>query len=98
MREGTLSGVARALGLTQPTAGRHISELEPPLDTGALFTRSARGLQPKEIALALASHKPERQRYGAALNRRIRSVSAVRYGVPSLRKTSWNQIVGSAST
>lgn len=33
---------------------------------------------------------------GAALSRRIRSVSAARYGVPSPRKTSWNQMVGSS--
>lgn len=33
---------------------------------------------------------------GAALSRRIRSVSAARYGVPSPRNTSWNQMVGSS--
>ena len=28
LTEGSLSGAARALGITQPTAGRHISTLE----------------------------------------------------------------------
>ncbi|HEY9108719.1 MAG TPA: LysR family transcriptional regulator, partial [Roseateles sp.] len=28
LREGSLSGAVRALGLTQPTVGRHIAALE----------------------------------------------------------------------
>jgi DNA-binding transcriptional LysR family regulator len=39
LRAGSLSGAARALELTQPTIGRHISELEATLGA-ALFTRS----------------------------------------------------------
>jgi DNA-binding transcriptional LysR family regulator len=53
--EGSLSGAARTLGLTQPTAGRHIEALEA--EIGApLFTRSAGGLAPTETALALRPH------------------------------------------
>ncbi|MDP1346534.1 helix-turn-helix domain-containing protein, partial [Klebsiella pneumoniae] len=39
LREGTLSGAARALGLTQPTVGRHVAALEAQLGQ-PLFTRS----------------------------------------------------------
>ncbi|MCW1919254.1 LysR family transcriptional regulator [Rhodobacter sp. KR11] len=49
---GSLSAAARALGLTQPTLGRHITELSVQLQT-PLFTRSARGLEPSDAALAL---------------------------------------------
>ena len=41
LAEGSLSGAARTLGLTQPTVGRHIEALEA--DLGAsLFTRSGK--------------------------------------------------------
>ena len=43
VREGNLTAAARRLGLTQPTAGRHIAALESAVGT-ALFTRSPRGL------------------------------------------------------
>jgi DNA-binding transcriptional LysR family regulator len=49
---GSLSAAARALGLTQPTLGRHIAELEARLGT-PLFTRQTRGLAPTEAALTL---------------------------------------------
>ncbi len=48
---GSLSAAARALGLTQPTLGRHIAALEAALGT-ALFARGPRGLVPTEAALA----------------------------------------------
>jgi DNA-binding transcriptional LysR family regulator len=61
LEEGTLSGAARALGLAQPTIGRHIEALEQALGF-ALFTRSQHGLAPtagaqqlKPYAEALAS-------------------------------------------
>ena len=39
--EGSLSAAARALGLSQPTLGRHVAELEASLAT-ELFTRGDR--------------------------------------------------------
>jgi len=54
-REGTLSGAARALSLTQPTIGRHIDALEQALGV-ALFTRSPSGLGPTSAATALVPH------------------------------------------
>jgi DNA-binding transcriptional LysR family regulator len=55
LREGSLSGAARALALTQPTLGRHIKELETALDT-PLFTRAQDGLRPTDAARALEPH------------------------------------------
>lgn len=55
MAEGSLSGAARALGLTQPTVGHHIAGLESAL-SAALFTRSPRGLTPTDTAQALLPH------------------------------------------
>ncbi|GMV61152.1 MAG: LysR family transcriptional regulator [Parvibaculum sp.] len=55
VREGSLSGGARQLGLTQPTVGRHIDALEAALGVG-LFTRSQGGLSPTDAALALVPH------------------------------------------
>lgn len=55
LREGSLSGAARALGLAQPTMRRRIEDLEASLGV-VLFTRSPGGLQPTESALGLAEH------------------------------------------
>ena len=55
LQTGSLSQAARVLGLTQPTAGRHIEALE--LAFGApLFLRSPQGLLPTEKALAMQDH------------------------------------------
>jgi DNA-binding transcriptional LysR family regulator len=55
MDTGSLSGAARVLDLSQPTVGRHIEALEAALDA-PLFTRSATGLNPTRLALALEPH------------------------------------------
>jgi DNA-binding transcriptional LysR family regulator len=54
-RDGSLSGAARRLGLTQPTAGRHIDALERSLGV-SLFLRSRRGLVPTAAANDLLPH------------------------------------------
>jgi len=53
--EGSLSGAARKLGLSQPTVGRHIETLEADLGL-ALFERSLSGLKPNAAARRL--HEP----------------------------------------
>jgi DNA-binding transcriptional LysR family regulator len=68
LKEGSLSGAARALGITQPTAGRHIAALEKALGL-ALFTRSPTGLLPTESALALQTHAESMASTAAALER-----------------------------
>jgi len=50
--EGSLSGAARALKLSQPTLGRHIETLEADLGI-ALFERTLTGLKPTAAALRL---------------------------------------------
>ena len=52
---GSLSGAARRLGLSQPTAGRHVEQLEADLGL-PLFTRSPTGLRPTDLALTLRPH------------------------------------------
>lgn len=56
MEAGSLSGAARALGIAQPTVGRHIEALEAALGGKPLFTRSPGGLRPTRTAQALAPH------------------------------------------
>lgn len=68
IREGSLSAAARALGLTQPTVGRHVDALEDALGI-ALFTRSQGGLVPTESALALVPHAEAMASAAEALRR-----------------------------
>lgn len=49
MQGGSLSAASRALGMTQPSMGRHIDALEAALGV-ALFTRAPGGLHPTPIA------------------------------------------------
>ncbi len=67
-RDGSLSGAARRLGLTQPTVGRHIDALEAALGL-TLFARSPRGLAPTPAALALEPHVEAMAMAAAALGR-----------------------------
>ena len=55
LQEGSLSGAARLLGITQPSVARHIDALEAMLGV-SLFVRSARGLSPTDAALELKPH------------------------------------------
>lgn len=55
LHQGSLSGAARQLGLTQPTLARHLDMLEA--DLGAqLFLRTQRGLIPTDLATELLPH------------------------------------------
>lgn len=51
--QGSLLGAARELGISQPTVGRHVQQLERQLGT-ALFERTPRGLVPTASARRLA--------------------------------------------
>jgi DNA-binding transcriptional LysR family regulator len=68
LKEGSLSGAARALGVAQPTVGRHVAALEKSLRL-VLFTRSQTGLMPTEAALSLRSFAESMQSTAAALER-----------------------------
>jgi DNA-binding transcriptional LysR family regulator len=89
-RDGSLSGAARRLGLTQPTVGRHIDALEDALGV-TLFTRSPRGLTPTQAATALAPHGEAMAAAAAALARSASSQAAVDRGV--VRVTA-SEVVG----
>ena len=68
MDHGSLSAAARDLGLTQPTAGRHVAQLEAALGH-ALFLRAPGGLLPTEQARALLPHARTMAHAAAALQR-----------------------------
>lgn len=51
--QGSLLGAGRALGISQPTVGRHVALLEAQLGA-SLFERTGRGLAPTDMALRLA--------------------------------------------
>jgi len=68
LQEGSQSGAARALGLTQPTVGRHLDALE--LAAGKpLFLRSYQGLLPTETALSMRAYAETMAASAAALAR-----------------------------
>ncbi len=68
LQEGSLSGAARRLGLTQPTIARHIDALEQAIGAN-LFLRSQRGLAPTEMALELMPYAEDLAATAAALMR-----------------------------
>ncbi|MGN6320909.1 MAG: LysR family transcriptional regulator [Dyella sp.] len=68
MREGSLSAAARLLGMTQPSLGRHIRELEDTLGV-SLFARSPQGVSPTDLAHALLPHAQAMASASAALRR-----------------------------
>lgn len=89
LRSGSLSGAARALGLTQPTIGRHISELEAALGT-ALFTRSGQGLLPTDAAHELAPYAETMAAAAAAL---VRTASAPSHELRGTVRISASEVI-----
>jgi DNA-binding transcriptional LysR family regulator len=83
VRDGSLTAAARRLGVTQPTAGRHIAALEAAVGT-ALFTRSSRGLQPTETALELVPHAETMAAAEAAFRRTMTGGSTFERGAVRL--------------
>lgn len=68
MREGSLSGAARALGTTQPTIGRRLEALEAALGC-TLFIRTPTGLQATDAARRLAAPAEAMAAQAGALRR-----------------------------
>ena len=89
-REGSLSGAARQLGITQPTVGRHIAALETALGV-VLFTRSPNGLLPTALARTLRAHAETMERTAAALERAASSQGEEVRGVV---RVSASEVVG----
>jgi DNA-binding transcriptional LysR family regulator len=69
LRLGSLSAAGRALGLTQPTIGRHIAMLQAALGGRVLFTRSQTGLMPTAAAHELRPHAEDMAAAAAAFVR-----------------------------
>lgn len=90
LAEGSLSGAARALGITQPTVGRHISTLEASFGQ-TLFTRSQTGLLPTEAALALRGYAQAMQSNAAALERAAASQGE---GASGTVRVSASEVIG----
>src|ERR1700748_965061 len=90
LREGSLSGAARALGVAQPTVGRHIAALEKSLGL-ALFTRSPTGLLATEAALTLRAHAEVMESTAAALERTAASQGA---GVSGVVRVTASEVIG----
>ncbi|MBI3231126.1 MAG: LysR family transcriptional regulator [Burkholderiales bacterium] len=76
LQEGSLSGAARALGLTQPTIGRHIDALEQTLGL-SLFIRSQSGFIATDAAYALQPYAETLASASAAL---LRAASGIGKG------------------
>jgi len=88
--EGSLSGAARTLGLTQPTVGRHIEALEAQFGA-PLFTRSASGLAPTETALAL---RPHAETMAAAAEALARTASGEAEALRGVIRVTAAEVVG----
>ena len=87
---GSLSAAARALGLTQPTLGRHIDQLEKALAL-KLFIRSVDGFAATEAALDLRAYAASIASNAAALRRAAASHGD---GVRGIVRISASDIIG----
>ena len=90
LKEGSLSGAARALDMAQPTIGRHIASLEKSLGL-ALFTRSQTGLMPTEAAQSLRGFAESMQSTAASLERAAASQGA---GVRGTIRVTASDVIG----
>jgi DNA-binding transcriptional LysR family regulator len=90
LREGSLSGAARVLDLTQPTVGRHVAALEAQVGQ-SLFVRTPAGLLPTEAALALRPYAEAMDSTAAALERTARSHGD---GVRGVVRVTASEVVG----
>jgi DNA-binding transcriptional LysR family regulator len=90
LQEGSLSGAARALGLTQPTMARHIEALERAVGF-QLFLRSQQGLAATEGALEL---KPYAESLAATTAALMRTASGQGRAIKGTVRVSASEIVG----
>lgn len=72
---GSLLGASRQLGISQPTVGRHIAELEAQLGT-VLFERTGRGLKPTVMALQLTEAARAMENCATALSHNVSGAQA----------------------
>ncbi len=90
LREGSLSGAARALDLAHPTVRRHLDELEARLDA-PLFVRSPSGLVATELALSLNDAAQTMESAAALL---VRTASADAGTIAGTVRIAASEIIG----
>jgi DNA-binding transcriptional LysR family regulator len=88
--EGSLSAAARKLGLTQPTLGRHVDQLETALKA-SLFLRGPTGLIATELALSLV---PQARAMAAAEATLRRTASGAGDGESGTVRLTASEVVG----
>lgn len=93
MKEGSLSGAARILAITQPTAGRHVAALESALGL-VLFTRSQTGLQATDAALALQGHAQAMENTASMIERSAAGFSTCTTELRGVVRVSASEIIG----
>lgn len=90
LESGSLSAAARALGITQPTVGRHIESLEATFGL-TLFTRSSDGFSPTEAANELRPYAVGLAMTTAALRRAASSHGS---GVRGTVRLTASEVIG----
>jgi DNA-binding transcriptional LysR family regulator len=90
LREGSLSGAARSLGMTQPSLGRHVRELEASLGV-PLFSRASHGLIPTDAALELQAHAEAMASAAASV---LRAASGTREALHGVVRITASEVVG----
>lgn len=90
LKEGSLSGAARLLGITQPTVGRHIAALEKMLGV-VLFIRSQQGLMASDLALSLQPYAEAMERTAASMERTASSAGS---DVGGVIRVSVSEMIG----
>jgi DNA-binding transcriptional LysR family regulator len=90
MRSGTLSSAGRALGLTHPTVRRHLGQLETELG-GPLFTRSATGLLPTDLARQVLIHAEAMEKSAESITR---AATESAHAIRGVVRISASEIVG----
>ena len=86
LESGSLSAAGRAMGVAQPTVGRHIDGLESALGL-QLFTRSSDGFAPTEAAYELQPYAASMAATAAAVPQcELMNLTAVTVGWTSLPK------------
>jgi DNA-binding transcriptional LysR family regulator len=90
MREGSLSGAARALHVAQPTVRRQIEQLESQLGA-VLFTRAPNGLLPTELA---TTSLPYAESIAAGARAFVRAASSPAAALAGTVRLTCSEIVG----
>jgi DNA-binding transcriptional LysR family regulator len=90
LKSGSLSAAARMLGISQPTVGRHVEQLEQALGQ-PLFTRSPQGLRPTDFTARLG---PYLEAMAAAAEAALREASGEADQVAGVIRITASEIIG----